>query len=148
MRPCSILPPFLIIAAGLALAPAPAHAAGGGGGHGEASKEEAAGDRKMSAPNIVTPVIRNGKLVNYLFVSLDVEFTDKANVLVLRDRAHFLRDSLLRASHRAALADPNDDFKLNYQAANPVLAEATREALGAANVKKVTITGVDSLNRR
>ena len=147
MRPSSILPPFLIIAASLALTAAPARAAGGGG-HGEASKEEAASDRKMSAPNIVTPVIRNGKLVNYLFVSVDVEFTDKANVLVLRDRAHFLRDSLLRASHRTALADPNDDFKLNYQAANPILADATKEALGAANVKKVTITGVDSLNRR
>ncbi len=146
MRPSSILPPVMIIAASLALTSAPAHAAGGS--EGKETKEETSADRKMSAPNIVTPVIRDGKLVNYLFVSVDVEFSDKANALVLRDRAHFLRDALLRASHRTALADPNDDFKLNYQAANPVLVQATKEALGATNVKKVTITGVDSLNRR
>jgi hypothetical protein len=55
---------------------------------------------------------------------------------------------LLRASHRSALADPNDDFKLNFQAANPVFWQASIEALGAQNVKRVSITGVDSLKRR
>lgn len=144
MRPASLLPPFLILGLAMAAA-APARAAEHGG---EAKKEEASGDRKMSAPNVVTPVVRNGKLVNYLFVSVDVEFTEKADALKLRDRAHFLRDSMLRASHRSALADPNDDFKLNFQAANPVFWQAAVEALGAPNVRKVSITSVDSLNRR
>lgn len=144
MRPASLLPPFVILGLAIAAA-APARAAEHGG---EAKKEEAGADRKMTAPNVVTPVVRNGKLVNYLFVSIDVEFSDKADVLKLRDRAHFLRDAMLRASHRSALADPNDDFKLNYQAANPVFWQAATDALGAQNVKKVSITGVDSLNRR
>jgi hypothetical protein len=65
----------------------------------------------------------------------------------MRDRAHFLRDSLLRASHRSVLADATDDMKLNYGAARQVFWAAAGEALGAANIKKLTITGVDSLKR-
>ncbi len=143
MRPASLLPPFLILGIAMAAA-APARASEGGG---DAKKEQTA-DRKMSAPNVVTPVVRNGKLVNYLFVSVDVELKDGADAIKLRDRAHFLRDALLRASHRTPLADPNDDYKLNFQAANPVFWQASIEALGAQNVKKVSITGVDSLKRR
>jgi hypothetical protein len=145
MRPASLLPPFLILGLAMAAA-APARATEHGG---ESKKEEVPGaDRKMSAPNVVTPVVRNGKLVNYLFVSVDVEFKDGADAMKLRDRAHFLRDSLLRASHRTALADPNDDSKLNFQVANPVFWQAALDALGAQNVKRVSITGVDSLKRR
>lgn len=111
-------------------------------------KEDVTADRKVTAPNVVTPVVRDGKLVNYLFVTVEVELADGANALKLRDRAAFLRDSLLRAGHRASLADPADDKRLNYAAANPVFAAAATEALGAQNIKKVTISGVDSLKRR
>jgi hypothetical protein len=132
--------PALAAAAALISAPSPSFAA--------TAEKEAATDRQITAPNIVTPVVRDGKLVNYLFVTIQVDLTDNANVLKLRDRAHFLRDALLRASHRIMLADPDHDDKLNSQAALPVFKAATEEALGAANVKKVTITTVDSLRRR
>jgi hypothetical protein len=111
-------------------------------------KEEVAADRKVVAPNVVTPIVRDGKLVNYLFVTIEVELADGANVMQLRDRAAFLRDSLLRATHRAALGDPVDDKRLNYAAASPVFAAAATEALGRQNIKKVTISGVDSLKRQ
>jgi hypothetical protein len=111
-------------------------------------QQEAAGDRKVTASNVVTPVVRDGKLVNYLFVTIDVELADGANILKMRDRAAFLRDSLLRASHRTSLADPTDDRRLNYAAAQPVFNAAANEALGAQNIKKVTITTVDSLKRQ
>jgi hypothetical protein len=113
----------------------------------EPKKEEATADRKVVAPNVVTPVVRDGKLVNYLFVTVEVELADGANALKLRDRAQFLRDSLLRATHRTGLADPADDKRLNYAAAKPVFAAAANEALGAANIKKVNIGTVDSLRR-
>jgi hypothetical protein len=113
----------------------------------EAKQEEAAADRKVVAPNVVTPVVRDGKLVNYLFVTVEVELADGANATQLRDRVQFLRDSLLRASHRTVLADPADDRRLNYAAAKPVFAAAANEALGAQNIKKVNIATVDSLRR-
>jgi hypothetical protein len=108
----------------------------------------AAADRQMVAPNVVTPVVRNGKLVNYLFVTVQVDFTEQANALKLRDRAHFLRDALLKASHRVALADPTEDDKLNTPAALAAFRIAAKDVLGQDNVKAVTIVGVDSLRRR
>ena len=113
----------------------------------EAAKETAS-DRQMVASNVVTPVVRDGKLVNYLFVTVEVDFTDGANALKVRDRAHFLRDALLKASHRTLLADPARDDQLNKPAAEAVFRTAAIEALGASNVKSVTVTGVDSLRRR
>jgi hypothetical protein len=113
-----------------------------------AKAEEVTADRKVTAPNVITPIVRDGKLVNYLFVTVDVELTDGANAMKLRDRSQFLRDSLLRATHRTALGDPANDKQLNYAAAKPVFIAAANEALGAQNIKKVTIASVDSLNRR
>jgi hypothetical protein len=96
----------------------------------------------------VTPVVRDGKLVNYLFVTVRVDLSSKANIMKVRDRAHFLRDALLKASHRNALADPAKDDKLNTPAAIAAFKVAAQQALGAANVKSVSIDGVDSLKRR
>ena len=123
-----------------ALAPAAAHASD--------EPKESSADRQMVAPNIVTPVVRDGKLVNYLFVTVEVDFTDKANALKLRDRAHFLRDALLKASHRTPLADPKADDKLNTSAAIAVFRTAATSVLGAENIKTVSIVAVDSLRRR
>ena len=137
---------ILATAAVLSLMPAAAPSARAASA--EAGKpDEAENDRKVVAPNVITPVVRDGKLVNYLFVTVEVELSDSANLLKMRDMAAFLRDSLLRASHRAALGDPASDTKLNFAAAKQAFAVASVEALGAQNIKKITITGVDSLRR-
>jgi hypothetical protein len=140
--------PFALLAAVvLSITPVALPQLGMAAAYASEEKKEESGDRKVSAPNIVTPVVRNGKLVNYLFVSVEVELSNGADLLKMRDRAHFLRDSLLRASHRTMLADATDDMKLNYGAARQVFWAAAGESLGPANIKKLTITGVDSLKR-
>jgi len=124
----------------LSAAPAPSFASD--------EPKEGSADRQMIAPNVVTPVVRNGKLVNYLFVTVEVDFSDQANAIKVRDRAHFLRDALLKASHRSQLADPTQDDKLNMAAATAAFRAAAIESLGAANIKSVSVTAVDSLRRR
>lgn len=127
----------------LSVAPA-AHAASGG----DKPEGDGASERQMVSPNVVTPVVRDGKLVNYLFVTVRVDLSPKANVMKVRDRAHFLRDALLKAAHRNALGDPAREDKLNTPAAVAAFKIAAQQALGAANVKSVSIDGVDSLKRR
>jgi hypothetical protein len=114
----------------------------------EKPEAENSADRQMVAPNIVTPVVRDGKLVNYLFVTVEVDFTDQANAIKVRDRAHFLRDALLKTTHRLPLADPTHDDQLDKPAALAAFRMAAKDALGAENVKSVSIVGVDSLRRR
>jgi hypothetical protein len=103
--------------------------------------------RTIEQANVITPVVRNGRLVNYLFVTVKVELAQGGDVFKLKERAHFLRDSLIRASHRSALADPADPSKLNAAAAQAAFHAAAVEALGPKAVKAVTIVSVDSLRR-
>jgi len=114
----------------------------------EEKKEAKSGeiDRYIRAENVITPVVRNGRLANYLFVTVRVDLPEQGDVWKYRSRSHFLRDALLKAGHRTMLADAADDRKLNEAAALAVYRAAAIESLGAEAVKKVSIIQVQSLN--
>ncbi|MBU6371535.1 MAG: hypothetical protein KJS97_02320 [Alphaproteobacteria bacterium] len=124
----------------LAVAP-PAYAAGG-----ETKDAKPDAERFIEAEHIITPVLRNGRLTNYLFVTVRVDLPDQGDVWKLRARSHFLRDALLRATHRASLSDAKDERKLDQTAALAAFRAAAVETLGANGVKAVSITAVQSLN--
>lgn len=116
---------------------------GHGGGHG-AEKEkggEAGADvsRSMDAPYLAVPVMRDGQLVNYLFVSLRIQIAPHVDLWRTRERAQFLRDALVRASHANSLADPNDNNKLNEALALQVYRQAAVQSLGANAVAGISI---------
>jgi hypothetical protein len=115
-----------------------AHAKGGAAGQ--------AGDvsRTMDAPYLAVPVVRDGQLVNYLFVSIRIQIAPNVDVWRTRERAQFLRDALVRASHANALADPNDINVLNQALAIQVYRAAAAQTLGAQAVSGVTIVSTYS----
>lgn len=107
---------------------------------GETTEEGAElSSRSMDAPYLAVPVVRNGQLVNYLFVSIRIQITNQVDLWQTRERAHFLRDALVRASHGNDLADPNDSNALNEQRAIEVYRAAAIQALGERAVGPVTI---------
>jgi len=128
-----------------------ANASGGGGGHG-AEEEDAAAEgeegatsgRSMDAPYLAVPVVRDGELVNYLFVSLRIEIAQGVDLWATRERAHFLRDALVRASHANDLSDPSDNNALNEARAIEIYRAAAIQALGAAAVGELTIVATYS----
>jgi hypothetical protein len=119
--------------------------ASGGGGHGEAAKGKDKGEdpelssRSMDAPYLAVPVVRDGQLVNYLFVSIRLEIANGVDLWATREKAHFLRDALVRASHSNDLADPNDNNALNEARAIQVYRAAAVQALGERAVGGVSI---------
>ena len=118
--------------AGLANASAPAAKA-------KAEEGAATTSRSMDAPYLAVPVVRNGQLVNYLFVSIRIEITSGVDLWRTRERAHFLRDTLVRASHSADLADPEDANVLNEARAIEIYRAAAVQALGANAVGAVSV---------
>ena len=80
---------------------------------GDAEGGEQLSSRSMDAPYLAVPVVRDGQLVNYLFVSIRIEVAQGVDLWRTRERAHFLRDALVRASHANDLVDPNDSNALN-----------------------------------
>lgn len=122
--------------AGLANASASGPAAKAKGGDGEASEAIA---RSMDAPYLAVPVVRDGQLVNYLFVSARIEISNAVDLWQTRERAHFLRDALVRASHANDLAQTEDSDALNEPRAIEVYRAAAIQALGEQAVARVII---------
>jgi hypothetical protein len=112
-----------------------------------AAQAEAGAARTMDAPYIAVPVVRNGVLVNYLFVSLRLDIDNSVDLWRTRERAHFLRDALVRAAHRTSLADPRRDDQLNQPLALQTFRAAAAEALGPRAVRNMTIVSSYSSRR-
>jgi len=125
-----------------------ANASGGGGEHGKAKEEEgedaANTSRTMDAPYLAVPVVREGHLVNYLFVSIRIEIAQGVDLWRTRERAQFLRDALVRASHANDLSDPNNNNALNEARAIAVYRAAAVQALGEQAVGGVSIVSTYS----
>jgi hypothetical protein len=83
-------------------------------------------------------------LVNYLFVSVRVEIAQGVDLWRTRERAQFLRDALVRASHANDLAAANDDNALNEPLAVQVYRAAATQALGERAVSGVSIVATYS----
>jgi hypothetical protein len=126
--------------------------AAGGGGHGEKAPAKAGEEgedatmssRSMDAPYLAVPVVRNRQLVNYLFVSLRIEITPQVDLWQTRERAHFLRDALVRASHANDLVDPENNNVLNEARALEVYRAAAIQALGAQAIGQIQIVATYS----
>ena len=85
--------PALILAAVLALAAAhPALA------EGDAKVENA--DQSVKISPVALPVVVDGHLANYVFVTVKVLLNPGANALALSDKEPYFRDALVRAAHR------------------------------------------------
>ena len=106
-------------------------------GHGQSGGADVS--RSMDAPYLAVPVVRDGRLINYLFVSIRIQISPHVDLWRTRERAQFLRDALVRASHANALADPNDTNALNQPLALQVYRAAAVQTLGAEAVAGVTI---------
>jgi len=54
------------------------------------------------------PIIVDGRLVNYVFVTLVVDLTPGADVIALREKEPDFRDALVREAHRNPFVLPGD----------------------------------------
>lgn len=98
--------------------------------------------RIMNAPGIVVPVLRDGRLINHLFFTVEVTIAERVDIWQSRARNHFLRDALVRAAYREPLADPEGGGTLRTARAETVFRAAAVEALGANAIESVRVVRV------
>ncbi|MDX2237258.1 MAG: hypothetical protein NW203_06810 [Hyphomonadaceae bacterium] len=109
-----------------------------------AAEADADAARSMDAAYIAVPVVRDGRLVNYIFVSLRVDIAPGVDLWRTREKAHFLRDALVRAAHRTPMVSAADDDALDRPVALAAFRAAAQEALGARAVRGLSIVEVQS----
>jgi len=88
---------------------------------------------------VALPVISNGRVVNYVFVTMRVDLSASANTDLLRTKEPFFRDALVRLGHRAPFNSPPDFVTVDEaRLCAAYLAEA-RAIAGAGAVTGVRI---------
>lgn len=130
--------------AGLAAAQPSGHGKATAKAKGGEGAEAAATARSMDAPYLAVPVVRDGQLMNYLFVSIRIEIANGVDLWRTREQAHFLRDALIRACHANQLASADDPNALDEARALPVFRAAAVQALGERAVGRITIVSTYS----
>ncbi|WP_312164383.1 hypothetical protein [Phenylobacterium sp.] len=130
-----------VIASLLALAAAPARAA--------APPEDAQKDigQYVDVSPVAIPILAEGYLVNYVFVTIRVNLTSGANASKWRSKEPYFRDALARLGHRTSFAKPGDYASID---APRLIAAFQREAVAIAgkDVKGVVITAQTAKQQR
>jgi hypothetical protein len=134
----------IVVAATLTAALAPAAsafappAAAPAGGSEAPSEAEVA--RSLELGGLVFPVFDDKlKLKNYLFVSARMLAGPGKDVWKYREQQHFIRDAILRASHRVSFNVKGDFKKLDEKVAAAECLKAANQVVGEADAL-VTMT--------
>jgi len=86
------------------------------------------------------PIIVDGQLVNYVFVTVRLNLTGAADASRWRAKEPFFRDALIRASHVTPFTLPNDYEKIDAAKLTASLMRASAQIAGPNVVRSVAIT--------
>jgi hypothetical protein len=134
----------IVVAATLTAALAPAASAfappGAAPAGGSETPSEAEVARSLELGGLVFPVFDEKlKLKNYLFVSARMLAGPGKDVWKYREQQHFIRDAILRASHRVSFNVKGDFKKLDEKVAAAECLKAANQVVGEADAL-VTMT--------
>lgn len=123
----------LIAAGTAALAAAAARPAAAGSGKTEAAPAA------LSIPGVGLPVIVDGRLRNYVFVSLRLQLGAGKTAEQMRFKEAFFRDALVKAAHRTPFTVPGDWTRLDEGRMSAALVSAANAISGRGSVARVEI---------
>jgi hypothetical protein len=89
---------------------------------------------------VALPVIVNGKLLNYVFVSIRLDLMPDANANLVRDKEQFLRDDLVRVGHRTPFTRTDDYTHLDETKIKAELARFAKTVIPPGTIKSIVIT--------
>lgn len=89
---------------------------------------------------VALPIVVDGKLVNYIFVTIRLNLSSSANAQRLREKEPYFRDALVRASHRTPFTKSGDYQTVDMDRLNASLMRDTAAIAGAGQVRSITVT--------
>ena len=97
-------------------------------------------NQTIQMESVALPVIVNGALLNYVFVSIRLELMPKADGAAVRAKEQFFRDDLVRTGHRAPFTRFDDYTKIDEAKVTAEILHAAPGIVGAGVVKTAVIT--------
>ena len=88
---------------------------------------------------VAIPIVVNGRLVNYVFVSVRILLSGQANTPKLRAKEPFFRDALVRLAHRTPFTNAKDYQAVDVPRLQSALLREAQVIAGADDVKGVAV---------
>lgn len=104
----------------------------------EGNKREEGGQNVTLSP-VALPIVVDGRLVNYVFVTLRLDLAPLANVSKLREKEPYFRDALVRAAHRTPFTLPSDLTKIDEARLKATVMRDAATIAGPGAVRAVVI---------
>jgi hypothetical protein len=93
----------------------------------------------LSIPGVGLPVIADGRLRNYVFVSLKLHIGGGKTVEQMRPKEAFFRDALVKAAHRTPFTVAGDWTRLDENRMSAALVAAANAISGRGSVARAEI---------
>jgi len=104
---------------------------------GEEKKKE--DGNNISISPVALPIVVDGRLVNYVFVTIRLDLAPLANSTKLREKEPYFRDALVRAAHRTPFTLRSDLTKIDEPRLKAVMMQEATAIAGPGVVRAVVI---------
>ncbi|MEY4249447.1 MAG: hypothetical protein RJA87_1080 [Pseudomonadota bacterium] len=104
-------------------------------------------DPSIPLAPVAVPIIENGKLVNYVFLSIKIMLSPKADLYRLVGQEPYYRDALVRAGHRQNLGVPGDPNRVDEKLVKAVLKREAASFMDARMIASIEIVRQDPKKR-
>ncbi|WP_443747469.1 hypothetical protein [Asticcacaulis solisilvae] len=102
-------------------------------------KKADAADPSVKLASVGIPVFHGMTVTNYLFLSIKINLTPKADETKLRDMEPYFRDALVRAAHKTSFAQPDHDDRLDIPRFQSVMVGEFTKIAGPGTIQSVEI---------
>jgi hypothetical protein len=109
-------------------------------GKGEAGKgEKKPADPVVSMPMLVAPVMINGQMAKYVYLSVTIMLADESSKRMMLEKIPYLQDAFLREVHGATIAAGEDPDVLDEDGLQRRLMAVCTKLVGPDIVKKIEL---------
>ncbi len=107
-----------------------------------------AGDPSVKLASVGIPVFEGHQVVNYLFLSIKINLTPKADQTKLRDMEPYFRDVLVRAAHKTSFAQADRNDRLDEPRFKSAMMVEFTKVAGPGKIESVEIISQSPKNRK
>jgi hypothetical protein len=104
-------------------------------------------DPSIPLAPVALPITENGKLVNYVFLSIKIMLSPKADLYRLVGQEPYYRDALVRAGHRQSLGVAGDPNRVDEKLVKAVLKREAARFMDARMIASIEIVRQDPKKR-
>jgi hypothetical protein len=97
----------------------------------------------VTLPNLLAPMVVDGRLQGYAYLTLSLVPASQGQVLPIREKVHFLQDAMIRELNRGPISKPEEPTAVDVEAVKERLMARVHEILPAQAVTDLKFDRID-----